>query len=154
MCVCVCVCVCARALCHFSCVRLFATLWTVAHQAPLSMGVSRQECWSEFPRPPPGDLPDPGMEPASLMSPASAGGFLSTVPPGKSTSTTALCQITPLSQYTHSYAQVTRSMSVHLGKRWARENRVVAVPSSTPTPLQNSAEKQWLPSVVPLVPPL
>ena len=49
----------------FSRVRLFVTLWTVAHQAPLSMGVSRQEYWSGLPFPPPGDLPDPGIEPAS-----------------------------------------------------------------------------------------
>ena len=40
--------------------------WTVAHQAPLSMGFSRQEYWSELPRPSPGDLPDPGIEPRSL----------------------------------------------------------------------------------------
>ena len=54
---------------------LFATLWTVAHQAPLSMKISRQEYWNGLPFPPPGDLPDPGIEPASLMSPALAGGF-------------------------------------------------------------------------------
>ena len=48
-----------------SCVQLFATLWTVAHQAPLYMGFSRQEYWSGLPFPYPGDLPDPGMEPGS-----------------------------------------------------------------------------------------
>ena len=42
----------------------FATLWTVAHQAPLSMGFSRQEYWSGLPFPSPGDLPDPGIKPA------------------------------------------------------------------------------------------
>ena len=52
-----------------------ATLWTVAHQAPYSMGFSRQEYWSGLPCPPPGDLPNPGIEPASLMSPELAGGF-------------------------------------------------------------------------------
>ena len=52
------------------------TPWTVAHQAPLSMGFSRQEYWSGLPCPPPGDLPDSGIEPRSLMSPALAGGFL------------------------------------------------------------------------------
>ena len=57
-------------LSHFSPIWLFATLWTVAHQALLSTGFSRQEYWSEFPCPPPGDLPDPGTEPVSLMSPA------------------------------------------------------------------------------------
>ena len=65
----------ACVLSHFSRVRLFATLWTT-HQAPLSMGFPRQEYWSGLSFPPPGDLPDPGMEPASLTSPALAGGFL------------------------------------------------------------------------------
>ena len=46
-------------------VRLFATPWTVAYQAPLSMGFSRQERWSGLPFPSPGDLPDPGIEPRS-----------------------------------------------------------------------------------------
>ena len=54
----------------FSLVRLFATLWTVAHQASLSMGFSRQEYWSGLPCPPPGDLTDPGIEPASPVAPA------------------------------------------------------------------------------------
>ena len=57
-------------LSHFSCVWLFATLWAVAHQAPLSMGFSRQEYWSGLPCPPPGDLPDPGVKPASPEVPA------------------------------------------------------------------------------------
>ena len=48
-----------------SCVRLFATPWTVAYQAPLSMGYSRQEYWNGLPFPSPGDLPNPGIEPAS-----------------------------------------------------------------------------------------
>ena len=55
-------------LSRFSHVQLFATLLIVAHQAPLSLGFSRQEYWSGLPGPPPGDLPDPGMEPVSLMS--------------------------------------------------------------------------------------
>ena len=55
--------------------QLFATLWTVVCQAPLSMRFSRQEYWSGLPFPPPGDCPDSGIEPASLMSPAMAGGF-------------------------------------------------------------------------------
>ena len=55
MCVCVCL----------SRVHLFVTPWTVAHQAPLSMGFSRQEYWSELPCPSPADLPDPGIEPGS-----------------------------------------------------------------------------------------
>ena len=44
------------------------TLWTAGHQAPLSMGFPRQEYWSEWPFPSPGDLPDPGIEPASPVS--------------------------------------------------------------------------------------
>ena len=51
------------------------TLWTVAPQAPLSLGCSRQEYWSGLPCLPPGDLPDPEIDPASLMAPALAGGF-------------------------------------------------------------------------------
>ena len=56
----------------------FATTWTVAHQAPLSMGFSRQEYWSGLPHPPPGDLPDPGPEPTPLKSPALPGGLFTT----------------------------------------------------------------------------
>ena len=57
-------------LSRFSCVRLFATLWTVAHQVPLFMEFSKEEYWSELPCPSPGDLPDPGTEPASSAAPA------------------------------------------------------------------------------------
>ena len=66
------------ALSHFSRVRLFATPWTVARQAPVSTGFSRQEYWSGLPCSLQGDLPDPGMEPASLKSGALADGFLTT----------------------------------------------------------------------------
>ena len=61
-------------------VLLFATPWTVAHQAPLSMGFSRQEYCSGLPCPPPGDLPDPVMEPASLTFPALASRIFTTEP--------------------------------------------------------------------------
>ena len=64
-------------------VQLSATPWTVARQACLSMGFPRQEYWSGLPFPPPGDLPDPGMEPMSPASTALAGRFLTTVPPVK-----------------------------------------------------------------------
>ena len=64
--------------CHFSHVRLFMTLRTVACQAPLSMGFSKQEYWSGLSFPAPGDLPNPGIEPASLMASALAGEFFST----------------------------------------------------------------------------
>ena len=49
-------------LSHFICVRISVTLWTVAHQAPLSMGFSKQESWSWLPFPPPGGLPNPGIK--------------------------------------------------------------------------------------------
>ena len=63
-----------------SCVWLFVTPWTVAHESPLSMGFSRQEYWSGLPCPPPGDLPDPGIEP---RSPALQADSLSSELPGK-----------------------------------------------------------------------
>ena len=56
------------------------TRWTVACQVLLSVEFSRQEYWSRLPFPPPGDLPDPGIKPTSLVSPALAGGFFATVP--------------------------------------------------------------------------
>ena len=68
-------CRCAKLL---QCIWLIATLWTIAHQAPLPMGSSRQEYWSRLPYPPPGNLPDPGIESESLMSPALAGRFFTT----------------------------------------------------------------------------
>ena len=74
MCVCVCV---------LSCVQLFATPWTVACQAPLSMGFSRQEYWSGLPFPLPGDLPDQEIEHVSHESPALAGRFFTTESSGK-----------------------------------------------------------------------
>ena len=60
-------------------VRLFVTPWTVAYQAPLSMGFSRQEYWSGLPFPSPGDLPDPGIEP---RFPALEADALTSEPPG------------------------------------------------------------------------
>ena len=62
----------------FTRVQLSMTLWTVARQAPLSMGFSRQEHWNGLPFPSPGDLPDSGIKPKSLTSPALAGGFFAT----------------------------------------------------------------------------
>ena len=67
-----------NVLSHFSHVQLFASLWTIACQAPLSMGFSREEYWSGLPCPPLGNLPDPGIEPMSLMSPAWTGRFFTT----------------------------------------------------------------------------
>ena len=61
-------------------IQLFVTPWTVACQGPLSMEFFRQEYWSSLPFPPPGDFPNPGIKP---RSPALAGRFSTTVPPGK-----------------------------------------------------------------------
>ena len=68
---------------RFSHVQFFVTPWTVAHQALLSMGFTRQEYWSGWPFPSLGDLPNPGTKPMSLTSPALSGGFLPLAPPGK-----------------------------------------------------------------------
>ena len=66
-----------------SCVQHFATPWTVAHQAPLSTGFSRQEYWSGFQRPPPGDVPNIGIEPMSSTPPTLRVDSLPTEPSGK-----------------------------------------------------------------------
>ena len=70
-------------LCVLGCVWLFVGPWTVVHQAPLPMEFSRQEYWSGVVFPTPGGLPDLGVKPVSLASPALAGRFFTTVPPGK-----------------------------------------------------------------------
>ena len=75
-----CVCVWAQLLSH---VQLFVTLWTISCQAPLSTGFSRQEYWRGLPFPATRDYPDPEIEPMSPASPALAGGFFTTEPPGK-----------------------------------------------------------------------
>ena len=77
LCVCVCVCLC---VCSLSGTWLFTTPWTVARQAPLSLGFPRQEYWSGLPFPSPGDLPNSGIKPAS---PALAGNSSPLGPPGK-----------------------------------------------------------------------
>ena len=64
-------------------VQLFMTLWTVARQAPLSMGFSRQEYWRGLPFPSPREFPNPGIKPTSLVSPALTSGFFTIMPPGK-----------------------------------------------------------------------
>ena len=75
-----------------SCVQLFVTPWIVAHQTLLSMGFSRQEYWSGLPCSPPGDLPDPEIEPVSLGSPTLEVDSLPLAPPGKPVNS----DITPL----------------------------------------------------------
>ena len=87
----------ACMLSHFSCVRLCNSMdMTVVRQAPLSMGFSRQEYWSGLPCPPPGDLPDPGIETVSCIS-CIAGGFFTTEPQGKPSNVNSGSIITELS---------------------------------------------------------
>ena len=86
---------------HFSHVRLFATLWTLALQALPSMGFCRQDYWSGLPRPLPGDLPDPGIEPASLMSLALADGFFTTSATWEAHMRLLLLLLLQLSRFSH-----------------------------------------------------
>ena len=74
---------CACVLSRFSSVQLFVIPWTVAHQAPLSMGFSRQEYWGGLPCSPRGDLPSPGIEPETPMTPALQVDSLPIEPPEK-----------------------------------------------------------------------
>ena len=91
-CVCVCVCVCVFLLSRFSHIWLFSTPGTVALQATLSAGFSKQEYWSGLPCPPPGDPLDPGIEPEPFTSPAEAGGFFTT----RASWEAPVCMLTPL----------------------------------------------------------
>ena len=96
-------------------VQLFATPWTIAHQAPLSMGFPRQEYWSGLPFSLPRALPDPGIE---AETPALAGGFFTTAPPGKPSVFSSV-------QFSHSV--LSDSLRPH-GLQHAR------LPSPSPTP--------------------
>ena len=95
ICVCVCVCVCVRACAHLLSHWVIADslrphrLYPTRLLCPL--GFSRQEYWSLLPFASPGDLLDPGIEPTSLMSPALAGRFFTTTPPGPAQKTPTLC---------------------------------------------------------------
>ena len=84
-----------------------ATLWTVAGQAPLSVGFSSEEYWNGLLCPPPGDLPHPGTEPASLMSPALAGGF-------STPSATCLCVLIPSSSFIPPQPYISPLVSISL----------------------------------------
>ena len=97
-----------RAVSCFSHVQLFATLWAVACQAPLSMGFSKQEYWSRLPCPPLGDLSDSGIKPTSLTSPAWAGRFFTTC-----TTWEALMCIYTHIKYTHRHIPHTHTTHTH-----------------------------------------
>ena len=91
-----------------SCVRLFATPWTVACQTPLSMGFSKQEYWSGLPCPSPGDLPDPGIEPGSAALQADS---LLSEPPGKPLLWDKGTKYVPCQFEHQNYAQILKTRS-------------------------------------------
>ena len=93
-------------------VWFFATQWTIAHQAPLSMGFFRQEYWSELPCPRPGDLPDAGIKPTSPMSPALAGVVFFT---------TSATWEKPQYQHTHRLKRNTEESLMHNLNKAARD---------------------------------
>ena len=89
-------------------VQLFTTPWTAAHWTPLSLEFSRQEYWRGLPFPSPGDLFDSGIEPASLKSPALAGGFFTTSTTREAHSVTPNKKVpltVPLPQHAHTHTQ-------------------------------------------------
>ena len=88
-------------------VQLFATSWSIAHQAPLSVGFSRQEYWSGLPFPSPGDLPNPGIEP---RSPALQADALTSEPPGKG--------LFRWVSYSHQVAKVLEFQLQHQSFQW------------------------------------
>ena len=95
-------------LSHFSHVGFLATPWTVAYQTSLSMGFSRQEYWSGLPFPPPGDLPNPGIKPASLSSPILAGRFFTTSTTWESESHSVMSySVTPVGCTVHGILKAT-----------------------------------------------
>ena len=123
---------CTCVLSHFSRVRLRVTPWTVALQAPLSMGFSREAYWSGLTFPPPGELPDPGIELMSLMSPAFAGGFFTA-----STTTQSSFLAQPFLEVPlGSRCRRPCSVPLHEGQSpWLRsQTQQVACPAHSPAP--------------------
>ena len=105
-------CVHAQLLRH---VRLFAIPWTVAHQAPLSMGFPRQEYRSRLPFPSPADLPNPGIQPVFPGSPTLAGEFFTTEPSGKAKTRQGGTQIS-----TGNFFKYIQSVNYTAINRWGR----------------------------------
>ena len=117
-----------------SVVSSFATPWTVAHQAPLSMGFPRQEYWSGLPFPSPGDLPHPGIK---LRSPSLASRFFTTTPPGKpfnflplikfslSANCTPTLQPTQTCIHTHTYTHTHTHSSLNHQKKCPGSNQIM-----------------------------
>ena len=128
-------------VCVLSHVRLFVipwTLWFRACQAPLSIEFSNQEYWSGLSFPPPGDVPDSGIKPMSLSLPALAGGFFTTVPPGKP-------------KECIQFSSVQFSRSVVSSSLWPHESQHTRPPCPSPTPGVHSDERplsQWCHPVI------
>ena len=106
----------------FSCVQLFATLWTIAHQGPLSMGFFRQEHWSGYPFPFPGDLPNPGIEPGI---PALQADSISSEPSGNLLSCicVCICLCLSISSLSVSNSSVSFSLDFNLFKPSSRSKK-------------------------------
>ena len=109
LCFMVCILICVHAQ---SCLTLCNPV-TVAHQAPLSMGISRQEYWSGLPFPPPEDLPDPGIKPVSPASPALAGRFFTTEPLGAPAFSEQWAFLAPVVPHHHYPSSFTSHCQVH-----------------------------------------
>ena len=111
------------------CVWLCVTLWTIACQAPLSIGFSRQVYWSRLPCSPPGDLPNPGIEPTSLMSPSLVGRK-----PRK-----------PPRKPRHIYTELTKDKGILWGYIWIRimDTRIMITNLSGPCSSNRSTRVHW-----------
>ena len=125
----------AYMLSHFSCVRLFPTLWTVARQAPLSMGFSRQECWSGLPCPPPGNLPNPGIKPASLTS---ANSFYTAGATWK-----ACYSMDQFSSVAQTFSQFSHSVVSNSLRPHGLQHAIPSCTSPTPRVCSNSCPLSW-----------
>ena len=123
---------CTCVLSRFGRVQLCVTPWTVALQAPLCMGFSREAYWSGLPFPPPGDLPDPGIKLMSLMSPAFAGGFFT----ANTTTQSSLLAYPFLEVTLGSRRRRPCSVPLHEGQSpWLRSQmQQVACPAHNPAP--------------------
>ena len=117
----------SELLCHFNRVWLFATLWIIAHQAPQSLGFSRQECWRGLPLPFLGDLPYAGIKSKSLGCPALVGGFFTTGTTIPSAHCTELLAGVSLRGVGHIHRRIYRTSNFRLRNgalRWPRPPRV------------------------------
>ena len=129
----------------FSHVQLCATQWTTARQAPLFMGFSRQEYWSGLPCPPPGDIPDPGIKPASLRSPALAGEVFTTSAP-QPTPREALISHAPIQNKKFTKKEMWRYFFGPRSQSWESKSRAVSDPGLEhwgPFPLPQLQSNMW-----------